>query len=505
MRSVPHRVVCLLGLDDGAFPRKSPRDGDDLMLERAPRRRARSAQRGSPAAARRAACGDRPPRHHLRRQRRAHQHRRDRRRSPSASCSTSSTPPFAPKAGARASRSWCAIRCSRLTPAISTPAHSSPIVTWSFDRTTLDGARALVGPRSQDGSFLPEPLPRARFKAGRARRPGAVRRAPGARVSAPATSNQPVRRRRTRSRTAWPSSSTGCSDGESVSGCSRRASPAPMGAPRSWPRSRAERCRRVMLGQPVINQVYPTVDAILTRGSRAASPADAGAGTGRRARRACRRPAAQRHRLGVRRPAAAEHVTRGWRPSIGSSSWVRFLAVTATHPERGFAAATVGRASGSATVTVARIAPFAGDARAPPLARARAPAGARSSCTSAGMREPLPLYCVTSAAYAQAARRARSRDRRRRGVDLALQVRRGGRRARAPARSRRRAHVRRAARRAARADERGQGWDCRETHALRPLRAAAVGRPARLRGGDDAVTECPSARVRRHRPAADRA
>jgi exodeoxyribonuclease V gamma subunit len=33
MRSVPHRVVCLLGLDDGAFPRKPPRDGDDVMLE----------------------------------------------------------------------------------------------------------------------------------------------------------------------------------------------------------------------------------------------------------------------------------------------------------------------------------------------------------------------------------------------------------------------------------------------------------------------------------------
>ena len=32
MRSVPHRVVCLLGLDDTAFPRKAPRDGDDLML-----------------------------------------------------------------------------------------------------------------------------------------------------------------------------------------------------------------------------------------------------------------------------------------------------------------------------------------------------------------------------------------------------------------------------------------------------------------------------------------
>ena len=32
MRSVPHKVVCLLGLDDGAFPRNSERDGDDLIL-----------------------------------------------------------------------------------------------------------------------------------------------------------------------------------------------------------------------------------------------------------------------------------------------------------------------------------------------------------------------------------------------------------------------------------------------------------------------------------------
>ncbi len=35
MRSVPHRVVCLLGLDDGVFPRRSAADGDDL-LARAP-------------------------------------------------------------------------------------------------------------------------------------------------------------------------------------------------------------------------------------------------------------------------------------------------------------------------------------------------------------------------------------------------------------------------------------------------------------------------------------
>ena len=32
MRSVPHRVVCLMGLDDGVFPRQTARDGDDLLL-----------------------------------------------------------------------------------------------------------------------------------------------------------------------------------------------------------------------------------------------------------------------------------------------------------------------------------------------------------------------------------------------------------------------------------------------------------------------------------------
>ncbi len=31
MRSVPHRVVCLLGMDDGAFPRQAIADGDDVL------------------------------------------------------------------------------------------------------------------------------------------------------------------------------------------------------------------------------------------------------------------------------------------------------------------------------------------------------------------------------------------------------------------------------------------------------------------------------------------
>ena len=32
MRSVPHRVVCLLGMDDGVFPRAAGSDGDDVLL-----------------------------------------------------------------------------------------------------------------------------------------------------------------------------------------------------------------------------------------------------------------------------------------------------------------------------------------------------------------------------------------------------------------------------------------------------------------------------------------
>ncbi len=33
MRSVPHRVVCIVGLDDGAFPRAGSPDGDDLLVQ----------------------------------------------------------------------------------------------------------------------------------------------------------------------------------------------------------------------------------------------------------------------------------------------------------------------------------------------------------------------------------------------------------------------------------------------------------------------------------------
>ena len=86
MRSVPHRVVCLVGLDDGVFPRTSSADGDDV-LARNPLTGARRAQRGPPALPRRDPRGPRDAGRHLHRRQRAHRCRRPR-RCRSVSCST---------------------------------------------------------------------------------------------------------------------------------------------------------------------------------------------------------------------------------------------------------------------------------------------------------------------------------------------------------------------------------------------------------------------------------
>ena len=151
MRSVPHRVVCLLGLDDGAFPRKAPRDGDDLMLddphvgERDPRSEDRQLLLDALLAATERLIitytgndertnTPRPPAvpvgELLDVDRRAPSARRRRR--------------------ARA-RSSSATRCSRSTRATSPPATLVPRPAWSFDPVTLDGARALAGAARRAG------------------------------------------------------------------------------------------------------------------------------------------------------------------------------------------------------------------------------------------------------------------------------------------------------------------------------------------------------------------
>jgi exodeoxyribonuclease V gamma subunit len=88
------------------------------------------------------------------------------------------------------------------------------------------------------------------------------------------------------------------------------------------------------------------------------------------------------------------------------AAWVRLLALTAAHPEAPFEAITIGRAGiggDPGAVCIAQIhqlGPTASGRRA----RALSLLAALVDLRARGMREPLPLPCLTAAAYAQAAR-----------------------------------------------------------------------------------------------------
>ena len=358
-------------------------------------------------------------------------------------------------------------------------------LTWSFDRTTLEGARALVGPRSENGSFLPEPLPALDSKL--VELDDLVRFV-----------GHPVRAfLRQRLRISLSDVSDEIEDGLAVEldglqrwGVGQRLLEACLAGTDGRTAILAEIARGTLppgrLGHPVIKQLYPIVEGILTE-ARALMPVGA-----------------EPEPVDVHVELADGRLLTGTVSAIGDlllqssysrvaakhrlSSWVRFLAATATHPERGFAAATVGRARGYGTVTLSRIAPFAGE---PEHRRWLALEHLRAliELYDRGMREPLPIYCATSAAYAHAA--STEEDAAAAAGEAwtsRVQVRRRGRRARAPARSRRRTRYRGAAHR---------GTACRRARArmavvgdlaLWPPRAPPVGWSAELRGGDDAVT-----------------
>ncbi|HUA71978.1 MAG TPA: exodeoxyribonuclease V subunit gamma [Solirubrobacteraceae bacterium] len=158
MRSVPHRVVCVLGLDDGEFPRRTRRDGDDLLLaephvgDRDPRTEDRQMLLDALMAATERLIityTGNDERTNLRR------------------------PPAVP-VGELLDIVDRTVRSERGSPRDQVVIHHPlqpfdprnfvpgklvPDRPWSFDPQALAGAQALRGPRSGDVPFLPAPLP----------------------------------------------------------------------------------------------------------------------------------------------------------------------------------------------------------------------------------------------------------------------------------------------------------------------------------------------------------
>ncbi|MEA2146968.1 MAG: exodeoxyribonuclease gamma subunit, partial [Solirubrobacteraceae bacterium] len=401
MRSVPHRVVCLLGLDDGAFPRRLPRDGDDLMLDR-PR------------------VGERDPRSEDRQMLldavlaateqllityTGHDERTNLPRPPAvpvgelldvldATVRRTDGPartqievghplqPFDPRNFA----------CGAIVPERR----------WSFDQVALGGARALRAPRVPTPPFLDAPLPDpddpvislddlVRF------------------------AEHPVRaflRQRLAVRLGEIDDEVDDAlpvqlDPLELWQVGQRLLEARLTGMDGTAAIRAEIARGTLppglLGKPVIDRLYPVVEAIaavahgFTPVGSESSPIDVQVtlGDGR----------LLSGTVGVRGEGVLANTTYSRLAAKHRlAAWARLVAATAAAPARPLSAATIGRAqrdAGERAVAVSFI-PALGDDRA---TRARVAGEALDGLVDLydrGLREPLPVPCASAAAYARA-------------------------------------------------------------------------------------------------------
>ncbi|MGI8413096.1 MAG: exodeoxyribonuclease V subunit gamma [Solirubrobacteraceae bacterium] len=416
MRSVPHRVICLLGLDDGAFPRPAPRDGDDLMLahpqvgDRDPRIEDRQMLLDALLAA-----GDRLILTYS-----GNDERTNVLRPPAVPVgelldvvdATVRVEDTSVGGGAGSVRHQPVLARERVVvrhplqpfdPRNFVPGVLMPDRAWSFDRVTLAGARALSGPRSKSGPFLAGLLPAlggsilecedlVRFVSHPVRE--FLRRRLGVGVrdfSAEVQDDLQVELDNLRK---W--------------GVGERLLGARLAGVDGRTAVLAEIARGTLppgvLGQPVVDEVLPSVEEIVVEAQKlliAGAPSRS---------------------IDVRVALPDGRTLSGTVPGVSGdvllaltysrvaarhrlAAWVRLLALSGSYPERAFSAVTVGRIARSgedAGVTMARICPVAED-----------PTGRRDwalehlavlvDLHDRGMREPLPLYVRTSAAYGQAA------------------------------------------------------------------------------------------------------
>ena len=343
MRSVPHRVVCLLGLDDGVFPRRSPRDGDDRLLDdpHVGERDARTEDRQLLLDALMAAT-DRLIVTYTGNDERTNIAR----------------PPAVPVGELLDAIERTAGAAAREQVVVRHPLHAFdprnfaagevvPDRHWSFDRVTLAGAEALAGDRVEPAPLLTGPLPDrdlptleldelVRFLEHPVR--AFLRQRLG--IS--------VRERDDEVDDALPVEL----DALARYGVGQRLLDARLAGTEQRAALLAEIARGTLppgaLGMPVVHDIAPIVEAIV-----------AAAEAGERGSVDVRLTLPDGRRLGgtvadvdgtVLRTVMFARVG----PKHRLAAWARLLALTVAHPERGYAAATVGR-GGKDRVAVARI------------------------------------------------------------------------------------------------------------------------------------------------------
>jgi exodeoxyribonuclease V gamma subunit len=404
MRSVPHRVVCLLGLDDEVFPRKGPRDGDDLTLvdPHVGERDQRSEDRQMLLDALLAA-GERLIITYTAADERTNAHR----------------PPAVPvgelldivdatvrtEGDGGPARDRVIVRhpLQPFDPRNFTRGALIPVRSWSFDPVMREGAQALTGGRTERPPFLPGPLPPPP-NGGLVEVEDLVRF-----VQHPMRAF--LRRRLGISVSEWDDEIEDSLrvelDGLKRWGVGDRILDARLAGVEERDARLAEIARGTLppgiLGKPVIQQLRPVVEGIVseTRAVLARAPAPGSVDVrvtlpdGRSVRGTVPGVSGEVLCLSTYSRIAAKHRL---------STWVRLLALTASRPDHDYTAATIGRAGNDdgGPVAVARIGSLGGT----PAARretALEQLAVLVDLHDRGMREPLPLYCATSAAYAAAA------------------------------------------------------------------------------------------------------
>jgi exodeoxyribonuclease V gamma subunit len=402
MRSVPHRVVCLMGLDDGLFPRQTARDGDDLLLvdQHVGDRDARSEDRQLLLDAVLAATD------HLVITYSARDERTNLRRPPAVPLGelldvVDRTARFP---DAATTREWVVVE-HPLQPFDVRNFAAGALVTgqtWSFDRVALDGARALAGDRAGAPPFLAGPLPPeegsvieldhlVRFVQHPVR--AFLRRRLGVGGTARDDDLDDALSVELNALEKW-------SVGERLlearlAGADKDASIATEIARGELPPD--------LLAESVLAGVYPVVEQLVAAAADYVPTSEASASVDVRVELPEGRTLVGTV-PGVRGDLVAALTYSRVAPKHRLTAWVYLLALAAARPATAYEAVTLGRRRADGPrgqeVTVARIRlPDALDAR---RAEALRELAVLVDLFERGMREPLPLYCRTSAAYAAA-------------------------------------------------------------------------------------------------------